>query len=137
MYNINIITSSWSVMQIIKKVPLGVIWNSPFPFIIERQFFLTYFSTLSLHTSVTFFKLSLYLKFKIKILFMSLFLRPTNESGPDMFSCLTHSVTTTDCESPSYGNISISVIMCNPIDIIFRSVPISVFLFDYGPQSIS
>jgi hypothetical protein len=66
---------------------------------------------------------------------MSLFLRPINASGPDMDSFLIQSVTTTDCESPTYGIISISVIMCNPVNIIFPTVPISVFPFDYGTSA--
>jgi hypothetical protein len=40
-----------------------------------------------------------------------------------MSSLLIQSVTTADCESPNYGIISISVTMCNPINIFLSSVP--------------
>jgi hypothetical protein len=46
-----------------------------------------------------------------------------------MSSFLIQSVTTADCESPTYGIISISVTKCNPINIFLPSVPISVHPF--------
>ena len=116
---------------------LGVIRNSLFRFITKHQVFLAYLSILSLYVSVTFFKLSLHLKFEIlkSKFYACLFLYAPQISGPDMSSFLMQSVKPADCESPTYWAISMSVIVCTPINIFLSSVYISVFPFGYGTST--
>ena len=52
-----------------------------------------------------------------------------------MPSFLIQSVTNLDCDSPTYGIISISVTICNPVNIFLPSVPISVLPIDYGTST--
>jgi hypothetical protein len=135
MYNINVIIMFfWSVIQIIRKMPLGVKWKS-IPFYNKTPGFLAYLFIISLHLSVNFSSYPFIWSFRIKILLIFLPLRPTNASEPNMPSFLIQSATNSDCDSLTYGIISISVTIYNPVNIFLPSVSISVFPLDYGTST--